>query len=351
MTQTAVKAAILGATGYTGEELARLLARHPQAALVSLTSHSHVGKAYSDVYPHMRGIVDQICEEEDIEGLAERADVIFIALPHGHAASKVNARLLERVKVIDLGADYRLKEQSAYEHWYGVAHASPELLPKAVYGLPEWHREAVRNARLLANPGCYPTCSSLSLAPLLKAGLIEPDSIIIDAKSGVTGAGRAVKQDLHYVECSESIKAYGLVTHRHTPEIEQSLGSISGQAVSLTFTPHLVPMSRGILVTAYARLTRNVGEAELREVYLDTYRSEPFVRLCPAGAVPETRWVKGSNFCDIGFRVDERNQRVIVVGAIDNLLKGASGQAVQNMNLMFGLEETLGLLDAPMFPG
>lgn len=345
-----VKAAILGATGYTGEELVRLLARHPQVELTALTSHSYVGKPYSEVYPHMAGIADHVCEEEGIEALADRADVVFVALPHGHAAQKVNAQLLSRAKVIDLGADYRLKSQATYEEWYGVSHASPGLLPEAVYGLTEWNRDDIRKARLLANPGCYPTCSALSLAPLLKAGLVEPDSIIIDSKSGVTGAGRSLKQDLHYAECAESIKAYGVASHRHTPEIEQSLSGISGQAVSLTFTPHLVPMSRGILITAYARLTQAIGSDLVRAYYEKTYQGEPFIRLCPPDAMPETRWVKGSNFCDIGFRIDERNRRIIVVAAIDNLVKGAAGQAIQNMNLMFGLDETAGLLSPPLFP-
>ena len=345
-----IKAAIVGATGYAGAELVRLLAQHRQVELVALTSHSYSGQSFEQVYPHFRNQIDRVCLGDDLAPVLDRADVIFFALPHGHVAQKVDAAALQKVRVIDLGADFRLEDAAEYERWYGLAHPNAALLNEAVYGLPEWRRAEIINARLIANPGCYPTCSALALAPLLKAGLIQPEGIIIDAKSGVTGAGRALALGHHFNECNESIKAYGIASHRHTPEIEQTLRTVSGQPVTLTFTPHLVPMNRGILATIYAGLADGVKDSDLRAAYENAYGNEPFVRLLPDGAYPETRWVKGSNFCDIGFRVDARSNRLIVVAAIDNLVKGAAGQAVQNMNLMFELDETAGLEALPLFP-
>lgn len=345
-----IKAAIVGATGYAGAELVRLLAQHRQVELVALTSHSYSGQSFEQVYPHFRNQMKLVCAGDDLAPIVDQADVVFFALPHGHVAQKVDAEALQKTRIIDLGADFRLDDAAEYEHWYGLAHPNAPLLEQAVYGLPEWYRDEIRAARLIANPGCYPTCSALALAPLLKAGLVQSESIIIDAKSGVTGAGRALALGHHFNECNESIKAYGIATHRHTPEIEQTLRTVSGKPVTLTFTPHLVPMNRGILATIYANLAPGATDSDLRAAYETTYQNEPFVRLLPEGAYPETRWVKGSNFCDIGFRVDTRSNRVIVVASIDNLVKGAAGQAIQNMNLMFGLEETAGLESFPIFP-
>lgn len=345
-----VKACVVGATGYAGAELVRLLAQHPQVELTAITSHSYVGQPLEQVYPNFAKRIPLICEGEAIEPLVEQADILFFALPHGHVAQKIDADLLTRTRVVDLGADFRLQSADVYEHWYGLAHPKPELLAQAIYGLPEWCRERIKKARLIANPGCYPTCSALAIAPLLQKGWIDPNSIIIDAKSGVTGAGRALALGHHFSECNESIKAYGVASHRHTPEIEQTLGNIANMPVTLNFTPHLVPMNRGILATIYANLTDSVTEQEVRQAYEAAYHAEPFVRLLPPGMLPETRWVKGSNYCDIAFRLDERTRRIIVVAAIDNLVKGAAGQAIQNMNLMLDLEETAGLEAIPLFP-
>ena len=352
--RAAFKVAIVGATGYAGAELVRLLARHPQVELTALTSTSYVNQALSRAYPAFEDAVEQICEAEDWATLAETADVIFCALPHGHVAEKIKLDWLSKtarpLRIIDLGADFRLHRADDYAHWYGLPHPNPALLEAAVYGLTEWNRDAVADARLIANPGCYPTCSVLATLPLLKDALIQPDSLIIDAKSGISGAGRALHLDRHYGECSESMKAYGLATHRHTPEIEQALATFAGiSPFSLTFTPHLVPMNRGILATVYARLEAGVSETTIREAFEACYADEPFVRLLPPGVYPETRWVKGSNFCDINWVVDVRNNRVIVVAAIDNLVKGAAGQAIQNMNCMLELDEQTGLDMIPLF--
>lgn len=345
-----IKVGIIGATGYAGEELVRLLYQHPQAQLVSLASHSYAGQPYSGIYPNYREIQDVLCDPEDIEPLAEKADVIFLALPHGLASSKVTAQILEKCKVIDLGADFRLQDVSVYEKWYKVPHEGKEILPQAVYGLCEWNRDAIRKTSLVANPGCYTTCSILTLSPLVAEGAIQLDSIIIDAKSGVSGAGRSVKLDNHFAEVNESIKAYGVGTHRHTPEIEEQLSYRAGVPVYLTFTPHLVPMQRGILAVCYATLTEKYGWEDLHTIYEEYYGKERFIRLLPQNTYPETRWVKGSNYCDIGWKIDERTNRVIAIGAIDNLVKGAAGQAIQNMNLMFDLPEDMGIGQVPMFP-
>lgn len=346
-----IKVGVIGATGYVGTELIRLLKKHHDVDLKYISSKSYVGQKYDEIYENYREVFQMECCEQDIEKIAEDVDVLFMALPHGIASKQINGEILKKTKVIDLGADYRIKDQGVYEDWYNTDHGSPELLEAAVYGLCELNREAVKQTAIVANPGCYPTCSILSLAPLLKENLIDPDSIIIDAKSGVTGAGRSLNIGTHYTECNESFKAYGIASHRHTPEIEEKLSEISGGEIVLNFTPHLVPMNRGILVTAYSKLKEKKSYAEIKAVYEKYYADEYFVRLTKEGIFPETKWVKGSNFCDIGIKVDERTGRVIVVGAIDNMIKGAAGQAVQNMNIMFGLDEKTGLEDVSIFPG
>ncbi len=346
-----IKAGVIGATGYAGSELVRILMQHPEVEIKTVTSQRYIGKYFHKVYENYREINDLICEEEDIEKMAEVCDVIFLALPHGVAAKKVTKEILEKTKVIDFGADFRLQNPKVYEKWYGLPHMGKDLLPEAVYGLCERNREKIKGARLIANPGCYTTCSILSLTPLVAEGLIEKDSIIIDAKSGVSGAGRSLALGSMYCECNESTKAYKVAAHRHTPEIEEQLSYGAGSEIVLSFTPHLVPMNRGILATCYATLSKGVTEEMVRAAYETYYEKEYFVRLTEKGIFPETRWVKGSNFVDIGFTVDERTGRIIVVGAIDNLVKGAAGQAVQNMNLLFGLDEKTGLMQVPIFPG
>ena len=313
-------------------------------------SRSYIDKPYASVYQNMFRLVENVCKDDNIDELAEEADVIFTATPQGLCASLVNEEILSKTKIIDLSADFRIKDVNIYEQWYKIGHPTPQFIPEAVYGLPEINREAVKGARLIANPGCYPTCSFLSIYPLLKAGLIDPDTIIIDAKSGTSGAGRGAKTDNLYCEVNESIKAYGVASHRHTPEIEEQLSYVAGRPVTISFTPHLVPMDRGILVTAYASLTRDVGDEEVRAAYEACYKDEYFVRVLEKDVTPQTRWVKGSNFVDVNFKIDPRTKRVVMMGAIDNMVKGAAGQAIQNMNLMFGLPENKGLKLAPMFP-
>ena len=345
-----IKAGIIGYTGYAGQELVRILMQHKYVDIVWYGSHSYIDQKYADVFANMFKIVDAKCMDDNMEALAEAVDVIFTATPQGLCASLVNEDILQKVKIIDLSADFRLKDVRVYEQWYKITHKSPRFLDEAVYGLCEINREAVKGARLVANPGCYTTCSILSLYPLVKEGLIDHHSIIIDAKSGTSGAGRGAKVDNLYCEVNENIKAYGVASHRHTPEIEEQLSYAAGEPVVLSFTPHLVPMNRGILVTAYASLKGAVTWFDLRAAYEKYYGAEKFIRLLDEGACPQTRWVEGSNYVDLNFKVDPRTRRVIVMGAIDNLVKGAAGQAVQNMNLMFGLSESEGLDLVPMFP-
>ncbi|NMA83359.1 MAG: N-acetyl-gamma-glutamyl-phosphate reductase [Epulopiscium sp.] len=345
-----IKTAIIGATGYVGEELIRILLQHPKVHVKIATSQSYVGQSLDSIYGHFREKCSLICEDEDWEKIADEVDVLFLALPHGLASYKVTDALLKKAKVIDLGADYRLKDVSIYEDWYKTEHGTPHLIKKSVYGLCEWEREAIKKANLIANPGCYTTCSILSLAPLIKEDLIQEESIIIDAKSGVTGAGRSLSIGTHFTECNESIKAYQIAVHRHTPEIEEQLGKVGGKAIQLTFIPHLIPMNRGILTTAYASIKPGVTKEQVQVAYEKYYKDEGFIRLLPEGIYPETKWVKGSNYCDIGFSLDQRTGRIVIIGAIDNLIKGAAGQAVQNMNLIFGLPETMGLETVPIFP-
>jgi N-acetyl-gamma-glutamyl-phosphate reductase len=343
-----IKSAILGATGYVGQELVRLLAQHPDVELTALSTQSYGGKKITEVFPHLKGTLTLTCEETDLPAAAKACDVVFVSLPHGVASKLVTEDVLAGTKIIDLSADFRLKDGQAYETWYAMPHGNEDLLAQATYGLTEWDKESIAKSGFVANPGCYATASALALSPLLANGLIDTESLIIDAKSGVSGAGRAPSQGVHFNECNESLKAYGVGTHRHTPEIEQQLGRWA-PGVTISFTPHIVPMNRGILVTAYAKLLAGVGVEQIDDAFALWYADKPFIRL--QAEMPETRWVKGSNYCDIGWKVDPRTNRVIVVAALDNLMKGAAGQAVQNMNVMFGLNETRGLTHVPIFPG
>lgn len=345
-----IKVGIIGATGYAGGELVRILMGHKDAEIKWYGSRSYVDQKYADVYRNMFQIVDAKCMDDNMEELADQVDVIFTATPQGLCASLVNEEILSKTKIIDLSADFRLKDVNVYEEWYKIEHKAPQYIDEAVYGLCEINRDLVKSARIVANPGCYTTCSILTAYPLAKEGLIDMSTLIIDAKSGTSGAGRGAKLPNLYCEVNENIKAYGVATHRHTPEIEEQLGYASGEKVVLNFTPHLVPMNRGILATEYATLKKKVTYEEVRAVYDQYYAKEKFVRVLDRDVCPETKWVEGSNYVDIGFKIDPRTNRIIMMGAIDNLVKGAAGQAVQNMNLLFGLPEDEGLELVPMFP-
>lgn len=345
-----IKVGIIGATGYAGGELVRILMGHKDAEIKWYGSRSYVDQKYADVYRNMFQIVDAKCMDDNMEELADQVDVIFTATPQGLCASLVNEEILSKTKIIDLSADFRLKDVNVYEEWYKIEHKAPQYIDEAVYGLCEINRDLVKSARIVANPGCYTTCSILTAYPLAKAGLIDMSTLIIDAKSGTSGAGRGAKLPNLYCEVNENIKAYGVATHRHTPEIEEQLGYASGEKVVLNFTPHLVPMNRGILATEYATLKKKVTYEEVKAVYDQYYAKEKFVRVLDRDVCPETKWVEGSNYVDIGFKIDPRTNRIIMMGAIDNLVKGAAGQAVQNMNLLFGLPEDEGLELVPMFP-
>ncbi|EPY01604.1 N-acetyl-gamma-glutamyl-phosphate reductase [Magnetospirillum fulvum] len=343
-----IKTAILGASGYTGAELLRFLAGHPAFRVTALTADRKAGQAMAQVFPHLAALalpnlvsIDQV----DFSGI----DAVFCCLPHGTTQEVISA-LPASVKVCDLSADFRLRDVETYAQWYGHPHQAPELQKTAVYGLTELARPEIRTARLVANPGCYPTSAQLPLVPLLQAGLIQADDIIIDAMSGVSGAGRAAKEANLYTEVAEGIHPYGIAGHRHAPEIEQGLSAAAGRSVAVSFTPHLMPMNRGMLSTIHVRLSAGVNAAALRSALADIYQDEPFVRVLPEGGVPATRNVRGSNQCLIGVFPDRVPGRAILISAIDNLVKGASGQALQNMNLMFGLPETLGLDLQPIFP-
>lgn len=342
-----IKVGIVGSTGYAGYQLSAILSQHKSASLVFLASHSYSGMKISDIYGNLRGIMDNLCIDiHSVESRLSKIDALFLALPHGQSFDLVEKALSLGVKVIDLGADYRLRDNKEYEKWYGMEHKLAGILKDAVYGLPELNREKIAGSSLVANPGCYPTASILALAPLLHEGIIDNTSIIIDAKSGVSGAGRSANISSLFCECNESVKAYNIAAHRHTPEIEQQLSEVAGEKILLSFTPHLVPMVRGILATCYGNLRKDISQDELYDLYRSYYKNENFVRV--TDTLPETRYVKGSNFCDIAVRVDERTNRVIAVSTIDNLIKGAAGQAVQNMNILFGLYEHVGL---DMIPG
>jgi len=344
------RVAIAGASGYTGAELLRLLVQHPGAEVVALTAETHADQPISRVFPSLAGFMDLTCRRLDPATLAADAEFIFLALPH-KASMVVGADLVRRgARVLDLSADFRLKDPAAYPRWYGFEHAAPALLEEAVYGLPELHREAIAAARLVAVPGCYPTSAILGLSPLLAQGLVDPETIVIDSISGVSGAGRKPELPTHFSEANESLKAYGVAKHRHTPEIEQELSGVASREVSVTFTPHLAPLTRGILTTITARLTRRQSTADLLGVYREFSRARPFMRVLEEGRLPETKHVLHSNLCDIGLVSDARTGRVIVVSAIDNLVKGASGQAVQCFNLMAGLDERAGLWIPGLFP-
>lgn len=345
-----IKAGIIGATGYAGGELVRILTGHKDAEVVWYGSRSYIDKKYADVYQNMFQIVDAVCLDDNMEELASQVDVIFTATPQGLCASLVNEEILSSTKIVDLSADFRLKDVKVYEEWYKIEHKAPQFLEEAVYGLCEVNRDQIRNARLVANPGCYTTCSILTAYPLAKEGLIDMSTLIVDAKSGTSGAGRGAKLPNLFCEVNENMKAYGVASHRHTPEIEEQLGYAAGEQVTVNFTPHLVPMNRGILATEYAKLKEDVSWEEVKAVYDKYYGSEKFIRVLNRDVCPETKWVEGSNYVDIGFKIDPRTGRIIMMGAIDNLVKGAAGQAVQNMNLMFGLRESEGLEFVPMFP-
>lgn len=345
-----IRAGIIGATGYAGAELVRILLGHKDTEIRWFGSRSYIEQKYASIYQNFFQLVDAACMDDNMEALADQVDVIFTATPQGLCASLVNEGILSKCKVIDLSADFRLKDVAVYEEWYKITHKAPQFLPEAVYGLCEINREKIRGSRLVANPGCYTTCSILTCYPLVKEGLIDPDTLIIDAKSGTSGAGRGAKTDNLFCEVNENIKAYGVGTHRHTPEIEEQLGYACGRDMRLSFTPHLVPMNRGILVTAYASLTRPVSYEEVKAVYDKYYGKETFVRVLEKDVFPQTKWVEGSNYVDVNFKLDPRTNRVVLMGALDNLVKGAAGQAVQNMNLLFGCRENEGLDLVPMFP-
>lgn len=350
-----IKAGIIGATGYAGNELVRLLMGHKEVEIKWYGSRSYIDQNYASVYQNMFEIVDAVCMDDNMVELAKQVDVIFTATPQGFLAGVLTEEILQQTKIIDLSADYRLKDVEIYEKWYQIAHKSPQFIEEAVYGLCEVNREKVKGARLVANPGCYTTCSILTAYPLVKEGFIDANTLIIDAKSGTSGAGRGAKLPNLFCEVNENMKAYGVASHRHTPEIEEQLGYAAKQEVLINFTPHLVPMNRGILATEYATLKKKPDGTlpsyeEVKAVYDKYYGKEKFVRVLPKDSCPETKWVEGSNYVDIGFKIDERTGRIIMMGALDNLVKGAAGQAVQNMNLLFGFDEAEGLNLVPMFP-
>ena len=343
-----IKAGIIGATGYAGNELVRILINHPDVEITALGSKSYEGEKYSYLFKNMTAIADKVCVHDSIDEMSEYVDVIFTATPQGYCAGELTDKALDNAKIIDLSADFRLKDVNVYEEWYGIEHKRPDLLPEAVYGLCEVNRGLInKDTRIIANPGCYTTTSILALFPAVKKGIIDPDSIIIDAKSGASGAGRGAKVTNLFCEVNESIKPYGVGTHRHTPEIEDQLGIAAGKDINIIFTPHLIPMERGILITAYADLNSDISSKEIRGIYEESYGREKFIRILDEGVFPETRFTKCSNYLDVNFRKDERTGRLVIMATLDNLIKGAAGQAVQNMNLLFGLPEDTGLNMVP----
>ncbi|MEK7851552.1 MAG: N-acetyl-gamma-glutamyl-phosphate reductase [Deltaproteobacteria bacterium] len=344
-----VKVAIVGASGYTGVELIRLLSNHPEVEIAAVTSEQSAGKSVASIFPSLTGVFEKTLEPLLVENISVKADLIFTALPHQKGMEVVPHFVEAGKKVIDLSADFRIKDATTYGAWY-EEHKAPELLKEAVYGLPELHRAEIKNTRLVANPGCYPTSAILALAPLLKNNYIDPSTIVIDSKSGVSGAGRAAIQDTHFPEVNEGFKAYKVAEHRHTPEIEQELSALAGSSVTVSFTPHLLPINRGILSTIYASVKGEENEDSILALYNEFYAGEKFIRLHPKGSFPNISSVKGSNFCDIGLKLDKRTNRIVIISVIDNLVKGASGQAVQNMNIMYGFPEDTGLASLPLFP-
>ena len=338
-----INVGILGATGYAGIETVRLLTKHPEVKITRLVSHSFEGQKISDIYPNLKDILDMECVSLDIDDIASSCDLVFTALPHGVSKEVIPSLYEKGLKIVDLSGDFRYNDAEVYEKWYGEPHPAPEILEKSVYGLCEMYRDKIKQTNLIGNPGCYTTCSILALYPLLKAGVIKTENIIIDAKSGVTGAGRTTKLDYSFSECTENMLAYKVATHRHTSEIEQELSIAAGQEVVVSFTPHLIPLKRGIYATCYANLAKDVTGEEIEKIYKDFYKDEFFIRIMPAGKIPESNWVAGSNFANIGFQIDERLKRIVVCSTIDNLIKGAAGQAVQNMNIMMGFDEKTGI--------
>lgn len=343
------KVGIIG-DGYTAAELVRIIAGHEQLEVAMVTSTENIGQSMAQIYPHLRNFTEVVCSATDVETLKQKCDAVFMALPHGLSVPLVQELSGAGVRCVDLGADFRLKDSRIYEQYYEIVHPAPEMLAAAVYGIPELYREEIRGAQIVANPGCFPTSAIVPLAPLLEAGVIESQGIVVDSKSGVSGAGKALKASSHFCEVNEGIKAYGVGTHRHGPEIAQELSLAAGEAVGMIFTPHLVPMNRGILSTCYCRLRPGARANQIREVLEDKYRAEYFVDILPEGIFPHTKWVYGSNLVQIGIYAEQGSGNVIVVSALDNLCKGASGQAVQNLNLMLGLEETQGLRFAGVHP-
>jgi len=340
------RVAVVGATGYAGAELVRLLAGHPEIELTVLTSRQYAGVRFDQVYPAMAGRVDIVCQEYSIDRICENADLVYTALPHKLPMAFVPDILKQGKKVVDLSADFRFNDVDLYESVY-QPHTASDLLDSTVYGLCEIYADQIKTARLVGNPGCYPTSVLLPLVPLLKQGLLDPATLIADSKSGVSGAGRSLALATHYCEVNESLKAYKVAAHRHNPEMNAIMSREAVQAVSITFVPHLVPMTRGMLTTIYATPTSGLTKQDVIDSYREAYHQRPFIRLCPEDRLPDTLHVRGTNFCDIGFKLDEKNNRLILIAAIDNLVKGAAGQAVQNMNLMLGLAETAGLLNVP----
>ena len=351
-----IRVGIIGATGYAGGELVRILLNHKDAKIVWYGSRSYIDKKYYQVYQNMFQLVEDVCKDDNLEELAKQVDVIFTATPQGFLAGLLTEEILSQVKIVDLSADYRIKDVATYEKRYGIEHKSPQFIEEAVYGLCEINRDKItEKTRLVANPGCYTTCSILTAYPMVKEGMIDVNTLIVDAKSGASGAGRGAKVPNLFCEVNENMKAYGVASHRHTPEIEEQLGYAGNCQVTINFTPHLVPMNRGILATEYATLKRKPDGTlptyeEVKAVYDKYYANEKFVRVLDKGSCPETKWVEGSNYVDINFVIDERTGRIIMMGALDNLVKGAAGQAVQNMNLLFGLPESEGLELVPCFP-
>ncbi len=345
-----LRAAIVGASGYTGAELARLLCIHPSVTITAASSRQYDGQPLAHIFPHLRDRTDLICRNLGVDEISDLADLIFCAVPHKTAMDIVPSFLKAGKKVVDLSADFRIKDVAVYEQWY-QPHSAAGLVEEAVYGLPEIYREEIRTARLVANPGCYPTSITLGLAPLMKTGLIDPATIIIDSKSGTSGAGRAAQVGTLFCEVTDGFRPYKVGgVHRHIPEIEQNLSALAGKPITVSFTPHLLPISRGILSTIYTDLKGQAGLAEIYALYEQLYGEEHFVRLLEPGSLPATQHVRGSNYCDIALSLDERTGRLIIVSALDNIVKGASGQAVQNMNLMCGFDEDAGLQQAPLFP-
>lgn len=339
---------IIGATGYVGQELMSILSRHRDVSVKYITSETQAGNSIDTVYPHLTKFYSyKLVDLAELPRISRESDIVFICLPHGHAIEAARTIVENGARVIDLGADYRFRDSAVYEQWYKVKHTNKA---EAVYGLTELYRDQIRTARIVGNPGCFTTASILALAPLVKNGLIRTESIIVDAKSGVSGSGRGPTLNTHFSEGFENVKAYNVASHRHTPEIEQALTEFAGRQVMVSFTPHIIPMTRGILSTCYANLKAGTTKQVVDQAFYNIYESEYFIRLFVAGGYPATKYTRGSNFCDIGWHIDERTGRVVVIAAIDNLVKGAAGQAIQNMNVMLGLEETTGLQQVPLYP-